>query len=264
MDHGADMTHPDSGPDLHAKGLTTHPDHPDHKAGGGHGHGGLPHESPKTMTYVLATLAIGCAVTAVLGFWGPLGHLLHFDWMSQPLLERWLLPSFEPSLATVESRAAHSGAGWEWALMAASVAVAFAGWLIARALYKDARSTVPATVAAKFPRVYRIVYNKYYVDELYQATVLRGTALLARGLAIFDGTVIDGLVNGVAAVGRFICNVEGAFDRYLVDGAVNLVADSVIRLGRQFRRLQTGRIQHYLYAAVAGALVVIGLNFLVR
>src|SRR5260370_30523329 len=61
--------HPDSGGvDRHAKGTAKHPDHPDHKAEGGHGHGGLPHESPTSMTYVLAALAIGCAVTVVLGF----------------------------------------------------------------------------------------------------------------------------------------------------------------------------------------------------
>jgi NADH-quinone oxidoreductase subunit L len=148
--------------------------------------------------------------------------------------------------------------------MAASVAVALIGWLTARAFYLDARSTVPAALAAKFPRLHRVVFNKYYVDELYQATVLRPTGMLARALSVFDNVVIDGIVNGTAAVGRFLCNVEGAIDSYLVDGAVNFVAGGVIRVGKQLRRLQTGRIQTYLYAAVAGALVVIGINYLVR
>jgi NADH-quinone oxidoreductase subunit L len=259
-----DITHPDSGPDPHALGLAGHPDHPDHKAGGGHGHGGTPHESPKTMTYVLATLAIGCAATIVLGFWGPLGHLLHIEWMQEPLLERWLSPAFAPSRELVESRSANSGPFWEWLLMFASVAVAFAGWLVARAFYKDAKSTVPEKIAAAFPRLHRLVFNKYYVDEIYQATVLRGTGVLARALAVFDSVVIDGIVNGVAAVGVFVANIEGAIDKYLVDGAVNFLADGVVQLGGRMRRLQTGRIQHYLYAAVLGVLVVIGINFLVH
>ena len=224
----------------------------------------MPHESPRSMTYVLVTLAIGCAVTIVLGFWAPLGHLLHIDWMQEPLLERWLSPSFAASRALVEERSAHAGLGWEWGLMIASVAVAFAGWGMARSFYKDAKSTVPARLAAAFPRLYRVVYNKYYVDEFYYATAVRGTILLARACAVFDSVVIDGIVNGAATVGRFLADIDGAIDKYLVDGAVNWVADGIIAAGKGLRRLQTGRIQTYLYAAVAGALVVMGINYLMH
>jgi len=259
-----DMRHPDSGADPHAAGAAGHADHPDHKAAEGHGHGGMPHESPTSMTYVLVTLAIGCAATIVLGFWAPLGHLLHIDWMQEPMLERWLSPTFAPSRELVESRGAASGTFWEWLLMFASIGVAFAGWLIARAFYKDAKSTVPEKLAAAFPGLYRVVYNKYYVDELYQATVLRGTSILAKALAVFDNVVIDGIVNAVAVVGRFVANIDGAIDKYLVDGAVNALAEGIVELGSRFRRLQTGRIQNYLYAAVLGALLVIGINFLVH
>ena len=257
--------HPDSGGvDRHAKGTAKHPDHPDHMAEGGHGHGGLPHESPRTMTYVLVTLAVGCAVTILLGFWAPLGNLLGIEALKVPALERFLEPSLAPSLELVEKRTAGSGLAWEWTLIFASVGVAFLGWFIARAFYKDARSTVPEKLAAAFPRVYRVVYNKYYVDELYEATVLRAVRVLSRAFAVFDANVIDGAVNGVAAVGRFICNIQGAVDTYLVDGAVNTVADGVIKAGNRLRRIQNGRIQTYLYAAVAGALVVIGINYLIR
>jgi NADH-quinone oxidoreductase subunit L len=262
--HGAHAPLQPALADMHAKGGVGHADHPDHTPSGGHGHGGPPHESPSSMTYVLATLAIGCAATIALGFWAPLGHLLHVRWMQEPLLERWLAPAFAPSRELVESRGANSGTLWEWLLMLASVAVAFAGWLIARAFYKDAKSTVPEKLAAAFPGLHRLVYNKYYVDELYQATVLRGTSLLARALAVFDNVVIDGLVNGVATAGRFVANIDGAIDKYLVDGAVNFLAEAIVQLGTRFRRLQTGRIQNYLYAAVLGALVVIGINFLVH
>lgn len=257
--------HPDSrGPDPHAGGHAGHQDHPDHKAEGAHGHGGMPHESPKSMTYVLATLAIGCAATIILGFWAPLGHLIHSEILAEPLLERWLEPVLRPSTALVNSRSAHSGSTAEWILIFLSVGVAFAGWLVARAFYKDAKSSVPATLKVKFPRIHEVVYNKYYVDELYQATVLRGTMLLARAWSTFDRVVIDGAVDGVATVARFVCNIEGAIDKYIVDGMVNLLADAVLNIGRRFRRLQDGRIQHYLYAAVAGALILVGINFLIH
>lgn len=219
-------------------------------------HGGPPHESPRTMTWVLATLAAGCFATIGLGFWAPLGIT--------PALEHWLEPVFAPTQALVEGRSLKQGHALEYLLIALSVAVAFGGWLIARALYKDAKSTVPATLAAKYPRLHEIVYNKYYVDEFYQKTVLAWTLIAARASSAFDKFVVDGAVDGVAAVGRFVCNIEGAIDKHLVDGAVNFVADSVLGLGQFLRRLQTGRIQHYLYVAMAGALLVAGINFLIR
>ncbi len=239
----------------------------DHAAGGhGHGghHGGTPHESPKAMTYVLATLALGCLATIVLGFWAPLGHLFHIGWMAEPLLEHWLSPVLAPSRELVESRMAGSGSALEWTLIFASVGVATVGWLAARTLYKDARSTVPETLKAKFPGVFTLVYNKYYVDELYQRFFLNPMLVVAKGLSAFDRIVVDGAVNAAALVTRFVCNIEGAIDKYLVDGAVNFVASGAVAVGKAFRRAQTGRIQHYLYAAVAGALIVVGVSYLVR
>ena len=140
--------------------------------------------------------------------------------------------------------------------------MAFGGWGIARALYKDARSTVPERVKAALPNLHRWMYNKYYVDELYQAVVLKPAYLMARAWSAFDAVVVDGLVNGVAAVGRFVCNVDGAIDTYIVDGFVNLFANNLLRAGKLMRRIQTGRIQHYLYAALAGALLVVEINYL--
>jgi NADH-quinone oxidoreductase subunit L len=65
-------------------------------------------------------------------------------------------------------------------------------------------------------------------------------------------------------VTRFVANVDGAIDKYVVDGAVNLLANATIAGGRRLRRVQTGRIQTYLYGALAGALVVVALNFLIQ
>jgi NADH-quinone oxidoreductase subunit L len=45
---------------------------------------------------------------------------------------------------------------------------------------------------------------------------------------------------------------------------VNLVASATIEGGRQIRRVQTGRIQTYLFGALAGALAVVLLNFLIK
>jgi NADH-quinone oxidoreductase subunit L len=225
--------------------------HDDH----GH-HGGVPTESPRSMTWVLVTLAVGCFLTIFLGFWAPAGI--------EPALEVWLEPVLAPSHALVAARSAGNGHTLEWILMAASVAVAFLGWLSARAFYKDAKSTEAASLMAKFPNLHRWVFNKYYVDELYQKTVLAGSWAVAKASSTFDRVVVDGAVNGTAAVGQFVCNIDGAIDKYLVDGAVNFVADTVLSIGRGLRKVQTGRIEHYLYAAVAGAVAIVAITFLIR
>ena len=77
--------------------------------------------------------------------------------------------------------------------------------------------------ARRFPTVHRVLANKYYVDELYDATVVRGTWALARLLSRFDAAVIDGLVNFSRHFTVVTALLSGFFDRYVVDGLVNLV-----------------------------------------
>jgi NADH-quinone oxidoreductase subunit L len=222
-----------------------------HGHGDEHGHAHTPHESPWTITVVLVALAAGSVATLFLGIpalWSG----------TSPVFERWL----EPVLATVRFREA--GPGAEWLLEGLGVAAALAGWLGARALYLDGHSRVPALLKERFAWAWNVVYQKYYVDELYDFLWVRPAVRLAGALSFFDKRVIDALVELVAAAVRLLARLDGAIDRYLVDGAVNAVADGTAGLGRSLRRLQTGHIQTYLYGALGGALVVVLLNFLIR
>ena len=101
---------------------------------------------------------------------------------------------------------------------------------------------------------YRLVLDKYYVDELYDLVFVRGTLLLCRMAAWFDSHVIDGLVNLSAAIVRVWARVSGLFDLYVVDGLVNLVATVTQFVGRRVRNLQTGAITAYLYVVILGVL----------
>ena len=65
--------------------------------------------------------------------------------------------------------------------------------------------------------------NKYYVDELYDATVIGGHVAAGRGLWTFDRTVVDGAVNGTGWLTIFSAWFSGLTDRTVVDGLVNLV-----------------------------------------
>ncbi len=232
----------------HDAGHAAHDD--DAHAHGGH-HGGPPHESPWTITLVLSLLALGSGLTLFLG--------IPYAWTHRaPILEHWLEPVMVGKVAFAELPHV-----WEYAFQGFGVLAATIGWLAARALYKDARSTVPATLKERFTGVWTVVYNKYYVDELYAWLVLKPSVRFGRLASRFDGSVVDGLVNFAGAVGRRLGQLDAAIDRYLVDGAVNAFAAAAMGVGRSFRTIQTGRIQTYLYGALGGALVVVLINFLI-
>jgi len=235
-----------------AHGHAAHDDHAADDSHGGHGHhGGTPHESPWTITLVLSLLAAGSFLTLFLG--------LPYAWTHKaPLLEHWLEPVMTGKVTFQEFPHV-----LEYVFQGLGVLAATVGWLSARALYKDGRSEVPARLKARFEGIWTVVYNKYYVDELYAAVILKPAVAVARFASRFDGSVIDGAVNLAGAIGRFLGRFDAAIDRYLVDGAVNAVAAATIGAGKSMRSLQTGRIQTYLYGALGGALVVVLLNFLI-
>jgi NADH-quinone oxidoreductase subunit L len=145
----------------------------------------------------------------------------------------------------------------EYLLMLTSVAIAAAGWVLAWWIYAR-RALSPDRFAETLAGVpYRLVYNKYYLDEIYEATIVRGTLALSRLLAAFDRVVIDGIVNGSAWVVRAASAVEGWIDNNVVDGTVNLIGAVCLWFGNRARALQTGHIYSYLYAIVVGVVVIL-------
>jgi NADH-quinone oxidoreductase subunit L len=145
------------------------------------------------------------------------------------------------------------------------VAVAFIGWFAARAIYKDNKNE--AALNARIERykgLWTVVYNKYFVDEFYAKTVIAGSMAWARTCSWFDANIVDALVNLTGTVTRGFANFDGAIDKYVVDGAVNAVANGTAGLGKMLRLFQTGRVQTYLYGALGGALVVVLINFLIQ
>jgi NADH-quinone oxidoreductase subunit L len=221
----------------------------DHAAGH---HGGAPHESPLSVTAVLVTLATGAVLVSILGvpkLWS--GH--------DPILEHWLAPAL-PAEVTF----AHFGHATEWLFQGMGVAAAAIGWYFAMLLFKDGKSRVPHDLKHRFFGFWTVVYNKYYVDEAYHALVIRPALFLAAFLSWFDEHIIDWIVNFTGWVTRFIAAIDDAIDKYVVDGAVNGVGGLTREGGRLLRRIETGRIQTYLYGAALGSLLVVLLNFLFR
>ncbi len=114
----------------------------------------------------------------------------------------------------------------------------------------------PERVANAVRPLYEFSLNKWYFDELYDRTAIGGSIALSKFLAWFDLHVVDGLVNLAAQLGVFLSFLTGKFDNYVVDGAVNGVADATIGSGSVLRRLQTGKLYHYVFVLAGGAAVI--------
>ncbi len=225
--------------------------HDAHDAHGAHRHHDhTPHESPKSMLFALVILAILSVFGGLVGIPYALGHFFHVP----NFFEAWLEPVFAGAHhAAAEGH--HEVHAIEYFLMALSVTVAGISIFLAVTLYTK-RQEIPRRFAERYPTLYKLVLNKYYVDEIYQVLVVQSLLALNNFLATFDQVVIDGFVNWTAKATRALSTVSGFFDSTYVDGLVNLVSDTVVYAGGQLRKLQTGRIQNYLYAAMAGVLVL--------
>ena len=155
--------------------------------------------------------------------------------------------------------------GLEWALVMLSVAIAAAGIFVAYRWYKkDPEFSVPKALAERFPFAYKLLLNKYWVDELYDATVIQGTVKLADLLWEVDARVVDGVVNGTRHMTVGSSWFSGIFDLQVVDGLVNLVGRTYDVASRQFRRLQVGFTQGYAMVMVFGAAVLLGIFYVIK
>jgi NADH-quinone oxidoreductase subunit L len=218
------------------------------------------HESPPAMTGVLVVLAALAAIAGLLNWPLALHPVLPFLPVSG--FEEWLRPVVGKDVAMIHGalhHEAHHLDPIEYATMVASIAIAFAGILIARAMYQTKRVSPDRVADLGGGVLYRTVLNKYYVDELYQAVFVNGLLAITRAAAWFDQHVIDFIVNAAATIVRWISWLDGQIDRYVVDGAVNGVATLSALIGGRVRRLQTGSINGYLYViviAVVGVMMV--------
>jgi len=220
----------------------------------GHGHGGghgTPHEAPWSMAVPLIILAIGSVVAGYVG----VPHALK----GNNAIESFLEPSFEASpsvpsrtasaaggaLQTVavqeprteppggESHAPAADEATELTLMGISVGIAFAGIGIAFFFWQRNRQMADS-LANQFGGLYRLLLNKYYVDELYDAAIVQPIKLLSTG-ALWKGV-----------------------DAGLIDGTVNGVG-SLVRVGsNRLRRVQTGSVRTYAASLFLGVALILG------
>ena len=84
----------------------------------------------------------------------------------------------------------------------------------------------------------------------------------ARAIYTFDSKIVDGIVNGLAALSRQVSRIVGGVDKYFVDGIVNMVAAFIARLmSPLLRAAQTGFTQNYALVMVLGLMVAVAIFF---
>lgn len=151
------------------------------------------HESPASMTSPLVILAV---LSVIGGFIG-LPHLVGVT----NYFEQWLAPVVStgstPLSHTLLSSTADTGT--ELLLMAVTVGLAVLAWFLAKRFYFDK----PVPPEGKSSALKRLIANKYYIDELYGALIVRPVVALSVFLwKIVDVLFIDGLINGLATLSQ--------------------------------------------------------------
>jgi NADH-quinone oxidoreductase subunit L len=218
------------------------------------------HESPNSMTVPLMILA----VLAIIGGWVGIGHrferflepvvTIHHETRVEPLLGREGLLAEARKQSLKQDLEEHTplAPSEEYALMFASVGIGLAGIGLAWFLYLK-RTDLPPKIAASLGGFYRAVYNKYYVDQIYDAMFVNRAKDLGLALGAFDRNIVDGLgVNGAGWMTRAISRLSMWWDTWIVDGSIRLAASIVWLFNIPARLIQVGLVQSYMLLIVAG------------
>ncbi|HYO47621.1 MAG TPA: NADH-quinone oxidoreductase subunit L [Gemmatimonadota bacterium] len=183
------------------------------------------HESPPSMIVPLAVLGVLSVVGGWIGIPLSIGHALGGVTNA---IELWLNPVFESGHA---GEATHAAPPAEYALMSATIAVAVLGILAARHLWVK-RPELPRQIAQRLQAPAAILSNKYYVDELYDAVVVRPYNALSRfAWRVVDDGLIDGLlVGGTAAVIKWQSGISSRWQSGAIPTYVTVFFGGVVAI----------------------------------
>lgn len=206
---------------------------------GGQGHGGI-HESPKVMVIPLAILAVLSVIGGYVGVPGSLGGSNRFDHFLGPVF-RSTVPTESGQTQmgekgateqTTEGIEPHEEASKELLFTGISVLAAFLGLGLAWLLYYRSPD-LPPKIVHSISGLYNVVWQKYYVDEIYAALVVKP------------------LINGSISI------LWQGIDRKVIDDSVNNAADGARHVSDEVRHMQSGNLRSYAGWVAAGSAVLI-------
>ena len=162
------------------------------------------HESPATMTIPLIVLAALSVFGGLLGLPHVIGHNFLAEWLHP------VIPEI-PGLHEI-----HIDSSVEWLVMGLSTLIALAGWFAAMRLYRERGTASDVAFEQRSPGLANAIENKWYVDELYAAVIVRPLAALSR----FFWKGIDALIDGIAAMLGYVVRGFGEIMRFFQTGNV--------------------------------------------
>jgi NADH-quinone oxidoreductase subunit L len=166
------------------------------------------------------------------------------------IIPNWLEHYLEPYVEYQGFHVAHPS--FNAVPLLVSIGVALGGLLVGYLVYgRGLREGQIDPLRKLLGPIWWLFHRKYFVDELYQATVIPFSLGLGKFLYWFDDVwVIDPFVNGVGRVTVWLSKLFAEIDRAVVDGAVNGAGWFADRAGRLLRNTQDGHVQVYLLVAV--------------
>jgi NADH-quinone oxidoreductase subunit L len=201
-----------------------------------------PHEVPWNMWLPLAVLS----VFAVFMGWVGTG------WFRGNLFHHFLAPEEVPSQ---ESNLVF------WLSIGAGLLGILVGWLMyGRKTMEHATDQDPLSVALR--GVFTLLNRKWYIDELYDATVIRLTAACGMFFRLVDKLVVDGILHAIARVAWAISQVfRWLGDEFIINGGFDAGCESVQLGGDELSHLENGRVQNYFRVLSLGAAILLLVYF---
>jgi NADH-quinone oxidoreductase subunit L len=216
------------------------------------------HESPRSMTVPLIVLAFFSVTAGWLGWPASLGGSNRFEKFLEPVFTNERVEA-----AGEHGPPAEQGSrGVEYGLMILSIGAAAAGLAFAHRSYRWADKGYKEPISVSAPPVYRVLFNKYFVDEGYDylftgrrklGPVRLGAIGAGDASSWVDTNVIDGTVNAAGWMTRFTGTVSKWWDKWIIDGVgVNGPALALRALSYPMRLVQWGLVQWYALVMVLG------------
>jgi NADH-quinone oxidoreductase subunit L len=205
-------------------------------------------ESAKRMVYPLVGLAV---FAAILGFVG-----VHEEF---PVIGEVLGNPFHAFTGHLSDGGHFETHAFNAVPAAISVIIAILGWVCGWFLYgrnpAGARARDPLT---RLGGLWTLLNRKYYIDELYNGTIIRFTRAFSDGNSWIDRTLVDGVVNAVGIGSELFSRANRWVDTYVVDGCVNAVGWVNMELSRGLKPIQSGRVQQYALILFFSLLFLLG------